>query len=198
MARRQGEQLQRLLDQLLVAAALDRPPAGTGGGSLVDVAALAREAGLAARLAHPDHPITIQVAGPLLVCADPLAISRILGNLLDNAAVYSPAGSPISVAGGRDGHQAALTVRDRGPGIPPADRGRVFQRYTRLDRQINPTDSGLGLGLYLARQLAYANHGELQVTDPPSGRGAQFELRLALAWPTPDLRHGTPTDTGGE
>jgi signal transduction histidine kinase len=103
---------------------------------------------------------------------------------------HSPAGSPIWVAGGRDGHQAVLTVRDRGPGIPPADRGRVFQRYTRLDRQTNPTGGGLGLGLYVARQLASANHSELQVTDPPSGRGAQLELRLPLAWPAPDLRRG--------
>ena len=92
MAHRQGEQLQRLLDQLLAAASVDHLHAPSARRSLVDVAALAEEAGHAARLAHPNHPITIEAAGPLPVRVDPLAISRILGNLLDNAAAYSPKG----------------------------------------------------------------------------------------------------------
>ena len=83
MARRQGEQLQRLLDQVLVAAGLDHAQAGLAQRSLVDAAALAHEAGLAARLANAGRPITIDLAGSLLVRADPLAIGRILGNLLE-------------------------------------------------------------------------------------------------------------------
>lgn len=189
MARRQGAQLQQLLDQLLVFGRLDQ--AGTDSWSLVDVAGLAHEAALAARSAHPGHRITITVAGPLRVRADPLAIGRILGNLLDNAAAYSPAGSLIQLAGGRDDRQAVLTVRDHGPGIPAEDRDRVFQRAVRLDRQTNHSGGGLGLGLYLARRLAHANGGELQATDPPGSRGAQLELRLPLAArpadPTPPI-----------
>jgi light-regulated signal transduction histidine kinase (bacteriophytochrome) len=101
MARRQGEQLGRLLGQLLAAAGVDRGHARLARRSLVDAAALAEEAGLAARLAHPDHRITIEVAGPLLVRVDPLAIAGILGNLLDNAAAYSPqqAGIWLSASG---------------------------------------------------------------------------------------------------
>jgi hypothetical protein len=76
----------------LAAASVDHLHAPSARRSLVDVAALAEEAGHAARLAHPNHPITIEAAGPLPVRVDLLAISRILGNLLDNAAAYSAQG----------------------------------------------------------------------------------------------------------
>ena len=189
MARRQGEQLQRLLDQVLVAAGLERPHAGMARRSLVDAAALAHEAGLAARLANPGRPITVDLAGPLLVRADPLAISRILGNLLDNAATHSPPGAPIRLSASRDGLHAVLAVQDAGPGIPPGERERVFERYARLDQRTCRPGVGLGLGLYIARRLARANRGELRVTDPPGGPGARLELRLPLAAsPTPSTR----------
>jgi two-component system OmpR family sensor kinase len=147
---------------------------------LVDAAAVATEAGMAARLAHPHHRITIEVAEPLLVRADPLAISRILGNLLDNAADHSPAGAPIRLAAGRDGHEAVLTVHDQGPGVSFDARERILERYVRLDRPFPSGGGSLGLGLYIARQLAQSNGGELRAIDPLDGRGARFELRLAL------------------
>jgi len=129
IARRQGTQLQRLLEQLLVTAALDHPQIGVARPSLVDAAALANEAGVTAQLTHLHHRITIQAAGPLLVRVDPLAITRILGNLLDNAATHAPAGSPIRLVGGRDGWEAVLAVQDQGPGIPADARDRIFERY---------------------------------------------------------------------
>jgi signal transduction histidine kinase len=185
MAHRQGEQLGRLLDQVLAAAGLDRGHARLARRSLVDAAALAEEAGQAARLSHPEHPVTIEAAGPLLVRADPLAVGRILGNLLDNAAAYSPPGAAIWLSAMREGAHAVLAVHDQGPGIPPAERDRIFQRYARLDQRTDQHQPGLGLGLYVARRLARANHGELRVTDPPGGRGARLLLRLPLASPTP-------------
>jgi two-component system, OmpR family, sensor histidine kinase KdpD len=193
MARRQGEQLQRLLGQLLAAARVDHGQARLARRSLVDAAAIAEEAGQAAQLAHPDHPITIEVAGTLLVRVDPLAVSRILGNLLDNAATYSARGAPMRLSARRDGVHAVLTVQDQGPGIPPADRDRVFERYTRLDQPTtSPGGGGLGLGLYIARRLARANRGELQITDPPDRRGACLELRLPLVTPSTPGLGGSP------
>jgi len=185
MAGRQGEQLQRLLEQLLVAAGLDRGRARLARRSLVDAAALAHEAGRAARLAHPHHRIAIEVAGPLLVRVDPLAVSRILGNLLDNAATYSPQGAPIRLSTIQDGVHAVLAVQDAGPGIPPDQHDRVFERYTQGDQPASSPGGGLGLGLYISRQLARANQGELRLTDPLHGRGARFELRLPLVLPAP-------------
>jgi signal transduction histidine kinase len=184
IARRQGEQLGRLLDQVLATAGMDRGRAGVARRSLVD-AAVAEEAGVAARLAHSDHRITIEVAGPLLVWVDPLAVSRILGNLLDNAAAYSPSGARIWLSASRDRAHAVLAVQDHGPGIAAADRERIFQPYTRLGQlTASAGGSGLGLGLYIARRLARANRGELQATDPPGRRGARLELRLPLATPS--------------
>jgi signal transduction histidine kinase len=189
MARRQGEQLQRLLDQVLVAAGLDHAHAGLARRSLVDVASLAREAGMAVRLANPDRPVTIDLAGPLLVRADPQAISRILGNLLDNAATHTPPAAPIRLSASRDGRHAVLAVQDAGPGIPPAERERIFERYARLDLRAGRPGVGLGLGLYIARRLARANRGEVRVVDPPGGPGARLELRLPLATsPAPSTR----------
>jgi signal transduction histidine kinase len=185
MAGRQGQQLRRLLDQLLVAAGLERGQARLARRSLVDAATLAEEAGQAARLGHPDHRIVIQVAGPLLVRVDPLAISRILGNLLDNAATHTSPGGPIWLLAVRDGAHAVLAVQDQGPGIPLADRDQVFERYARGDQPTGRPGSGLGLGLYIARRLAGANRGELRLSDPPDGRGARVELRLPLATPAP-------------
>jgi signal transduction histidine kinase len=181
IAYRQGEQLQRLLDQLLTAAALDRGHADLARRSLVDAATIAEEAGRVARLAHPDHRITIEAAGPLLVRVDPLAIGRILGNLLDNAASYSSAGTTIRLSARRDELQAVLAVHDHGPGIPPDARERIFQRHTRLPPPTASHCGGLGLGLYIARRLARAHQGELHATEPPDGRGARLELRLPLA-----------------
>jgi two-component system OmpR family sensor kinase len=184
MAQRQAEQLRRLLDQLLRLTSLDQSHLELARRSLVDVAILAAEAVQAARLAHPDHPVGIDLAGPLLVRADQLAVASILGNLLDNAAGHTPPGTPIQLTAGQDGRHAILAVQDRGPGIPPGDRDRIFDRYTRLGPQPNRSGVGIGLGLYIARRLAHANRGELRVTGPPGGRGARFELRLPLATPS--------------
>jgi signal transduction histidine kinase len=183
MARRQGEQLGRLLDQLLAAAGLERGQAHLARRSLVDAAVLAEEAGRAARLAHPDHPMIIEVAGPLLVRVDPLAVSRILGNLLDNAAAYSPHGGLIRLSARRDGVDAVLAVEDNGPGIPPDQRERIFQRYARLDQPTAGPGGRLGLGLYIARRLAHTTRGALLATDLPGRRGARLELRLPLSPP---------------
>jgi two-component system OmpR family sensor kinase len=185
MAHRQGEQLQQLLDQLLAAASLQHTPDHLSRRSLVDAAVLVEEAGHAARLAHPDHPITVEAAGPLLVRVDPLAISRILGNLLDNAAAYSPRGAAIRLSAHRDGGDALVAVQDQGPGIPLADRDRIFQRHVRLNSPTARHCGGLGLGLYIAQQLATTQRGQLQLSHPPGSQGARFELRLPLATSTP-------------
>jgi signal transduction histidine kinase len=118
------------------------------------------------------------------VRVDPLAVSRILGNLLDNAAAHSPSGAPIRLSVRREGLHALLAVQDHGPGIPSGERERIFQPYTRLDQPTtSPGRGGLGLGLYIARRLARANRGDLIVIDSPDRRGARLELRLPLATP---------------
>lgn len=187
----QSEQLRHMIEQLLLAARL-RHHAGSIAGEaelpLADAAALARRAAQTARLAHPERPIDLAVQpGVLPVRADEEAVLRVLGNLLDNAVKYSPPGTPIRLEARRDRQAALLAVEDQGPGIPPADRERAFERFTQLGpaHPGAPRSTGLGLGLHIARQLASANGGELRIADREAGRGARFELRLPLAQAAP-------------
>ncbi|HET9559446.1 MAG TPA: ATP-binding protein, partial [Actinomycetota bacterium] len=112
----------------------------------------------------------------------PEAVLQVLGNLLDNAAKHAPDKAPIRVETSRAGALAVLAVEDSGPGVPAADRERIFERFTQLDSGATRRAGGVGLGLYIARQLANAQGGDLLLTDPvPPGQGARFELRLPLA-----------------
>jgi signal transduction histidine kinase len=105
----------------------------------------------------------------------------VLGNLLDNAAKYTPDLGPVRLEATRYGPLAVLAVEDTGPGVPPGDRERVFERFTQLDSGATRRAGGVGLGLYIARRLAQDQAGELLLTDPtPPGHGARFELRLPL------------------
>jgi signal transduction histidine kinase len=105
-------------------------------------------------------------------------VLQILGNLVDNACKYGPEDGPVWLVGERDGHEVVLAVEDDGAGVPVEERERIFERFTRLE-----PGRGLGLGLYIARQLARAQGGDLVVTDAHVAGGARFELRLPLRQP---------------
>jgi signal transduction histidine kinase len=96
---------------------------------------------------------------------DPVRIGQVLGNLLSNAMEYTPPGGRIVVAAERDsGDRVAFEVRDSGPGIPPAQLPRVFDRF-----QKSPRSRGAGLGLAIARSLVEAHGGTIKVDSPPGG-----------------------------
>jgi signal transduction histidine kinase len=136
----------------------------------------------AARAAYPARQVVLEAGEVLPVRAVPEAIRQVLGNLLDNAAKHAPDRAPIRVQARRVGALAVLAVEDSGPGVPPAERERIFERFTQLDSGATRLASGVGLGLYIARQLANAQGGELLLADPaPPGEGARFELRLPMA-----------------
>ena len=82
------------------------------------------------------------------------------------------------------GATASVLVNDTGPGVPPADRERIFDRLVRLDEARSVDDGGAGLGLAIARGIAQAHGGDLRCVDPPNGTGAAFELTLPLPPPT--------------
>jgi signal transduction histidine kinase len=182
MAVRQGTRLKELIEQLLLAARFEQTSHEPAERPLVDAATLARDAVAAARAAHPGRELVLVARDALPVLAAPDAVLQVLGNLLDNAAKYAPDLGPVRLEATRYGPLAVLAVQDTGPGVPPADRERVFERFTQLDSGATRRAGGVGLGLYIARQLANAQGGELLATDPiPPGQGARFELRLPLA-----------------
>jgi two-component system sensor histidine kinase KdpD len=115
------------------------------------------------------------------VRADPGLLERILVNVLTNAVRYSPPGQPPSVTVSEHGGMVEVRVIDRGPGIPDADRERVFLPFQRLGDRDNET--GVGLGLALSRGLAEAMGGTLQPENTPGGG-----LTMTLALPAVDAR----------
>ncbi|GAB2603914.1 sensor histidine kinase [Kribbella endophytica] len=102
-----------------------------------------------------------------LIDVDPALLERVIVNLLANAVRYSPPGRPPLLSASALGEVVEIRVVDRGPGIPPADRGRVFAPFQRLGDTDNST--GVGLGLALARGLTETMHGTVQPEDTPGG-----------------------------
>jgi signal transduction histidine kinase len=185
MAVRQGTRLKELIEQLLLAARFEQTDGEPAERPLVDAAAVARDALAAARVAHPGRELVLVARDALPVRAAPEAVLQVLGNLLDNAAKYAPDQGPVRLEATRYGPMAVLAVEDTGPGVPGADRERIFERFTQLDSGATRRGGGVGLGLYIARQLANALGGELVLADPvPPAQGARFELRLPLAEPS--------------
>ncbi|MFD7812923.1 sensor histidine kinase [Streptomyces sp. NPDC059785] len=158
-----------LLDDLLLLARLDASevdaPIRPREADLVE---LAEDAAAAFRAGHPDRPLTVTPPpGPLLLRMDPQRIRQVLDNLLTNAAVHTPAGTPVSVQVVRERDTAVVRVEDAGPGIPPADREKVFDRFYRVDKARTRDRGGSGLGLSVARSLVTAHAGTITLTGEP-------------------------------
>lgn len=138
----------------------------------LDLVALVREAVAAQPL--PDRTFTVQAPPELLVDGDAPRLRQALDNVLSNSAKYAPAGGTIRVILTRDpaDPSAILEISDEGPGMEPALAARIFSRFAR-----GPGSQGIGLGLYLAREIAVAHGGSLEVRTAP-GLGATFTFRL--------------------
>ncbi|MER5757743.1 HAMP domain-containing sensor histidine kinase [Streptomyces sp. NPDC002082] len=162
------ERLQRLTDDLLLLARLDdvAQPAGTP----VDLAALAHDLVQEFRhlRIHQTLSFTLYADDPVVVHGSAVQLERLLRNLLDNAARHARTVTDITVTSGADG-LARVEVRDDGPGIPSADRERVFERFTRLDSARARNTGGTGLGLAIARDIAARHRGNLHAAPNPSG-----------------------------
>jgi signal transduction histidine kinase len=181
MGDRQARRLRSLIEQLLLAARFERGQVeypSSGGAELVeaDAAELVFQAATEAQAGHRDHPIRVECDGTLPVRVAPDAVLQILGNLLDNACKYSPDQRLVRLIAERNGVHAVLAVEDDGAGIVPDERDRIFERFT----QLGNGRSGLGLGLYIAKQLARAQGGDVVLTEARHAGGARFELHLPL------------------
>lgn len=124
----------------------------------------------------PERAVTVHgLDAPARVVGRSVRIEQILANLLANAVKYSPRTEPIEVTIERGAGEVLVSVSDRGPGIPPEARERIFDRFERLAD--SPAQTGTGLGLYIARRLATTMGGSLTMT-PHTGGGSTFTLRL--------------------
>jgi len=118
---------------------------------------------------------------PVMVEADPDRLEQVLGNLLDNAVKYTPAGGAIDVSIMGEGDHAVLHVRDSGVGIPLEFQSRVFDVFSRANIQGPQSRAGLGLGLSVVRELVKQHGGVVGVESLGLGQGADFMVRLPLA-----------------
>ncbi len=135
------------------------------------------------RSSYPGQRIDLTGSEDLIARADLERVVQILVNAMDNAAKYSPEGSPIAVAWAREGREAAVRVRDWGSGIPPLGREQLFSRFGRMPgSRTRAGRVGTGLGLHLGRQIAEAMGGSLELEET-SPAGSIFRLRLPLDLP---------------
>ncbi len=159
-----------LLDDLLLLARLDAAEAEAPLRTAdTDLTELVRQAADAFRAGRPTHPLTVttRTTGPLVLRLDPQRIRQVLDNLLANAAVHTPPGTPVTVELDAGAGTALVRVADAGPGIPADHRDRVFDRFYRVDKARTRDRGGSGLGLAVARSLVRAHGGDIDLTSGP-------------------------------
>jgi CheY-like chemotaxis protein/two-component sensor histidine kinase len=125
------------------------------------------------------HHLSISLPSEsLLLRADRMRLSQVVGNLLTNAARYTPAGGRISVTADRQGDMAVLTVRDNGVGIDPSMLVRIFDLFVQAENA--GTHGGLGIGLTLVKNLVELHHGTIEASSGGPGTGAEFVVRIPV------------------
>jgi signal transduction histidine kinase len=163
------EQLSRLIDDLLALSRIDE--SGSEATEDVDLDEL-----IVAEAARPHPtPVRTSVSEPVRVRGDRALLTRAIRNLCDNAARHAQSRVVITLR--REGDQAVVDLDDDGRGIPSDQDERIFDRFTRIDDARDRTSGGAGLGLAIAREVARAHHGDIEVTESPLG-GARFTLTL--------------------
>jgi len=181
------QRIDRLITEIAYASRIDAELSRSTFATL-DLARVARDV-IGARGARPDRPERetcpvhfTSIEGPALVRGDALQLERVLENLLDNAVSFSPPGGRVEVSVEAGGGRVILAVRDDGPGIPPREREKVFERFHSVRPAAEAFGAHSGLGLAIARTIAEAHDGALIITDRGDGLpGAQLLLELPMA-----------------
>jgi signal transduction histidine kinase len=182
VAERQVKHLSWLLDDLLDVSRLTRGKIALRKET-VTLQAIVAEALETARpsIDARGHVVSVSLPEePLHFEADPMRIIQILGNLLDNAAKYTPRGGEISVRGYYEGGEVVLSVRDTGIGISREMLPRVFDLFVQIDPFLARPEGGLGVGLTLARTLVELHGGSIHAHSEGPGRGSEFVMRLPI------------------
>jgi PAS domain S-box-containing protein len=144
----------------------------------IDLCELARRVVDDLRPTLPAHPLELQLPGaPVLIDGDELRLARVVTNLVQNAGKYSPAGSVVSVRVEAHPDRATIAVADRGIGIAQADLPRLFERYFRAHSTGVAKVGGMGIGLYVVRELVELHGGSITV-ESEEGRGSTFTVTL--------------------
>lgn len=174
---RNADRLSRLIEDLLDLARIESGryvlhPEWVDVGDAVD-----HGVSLVEKVNSRQHPFHNDVPAGLTVWADPKALSQILVNLIENAAKYTPPGTEIRTTAETTYDSVTIRIRDLGPGIPPQDLSRIFERFYRGDKSRNAAgEPGTGLGLAICKHLATEMGGSIHAES--SGRGTTISIRL--------------------
>jgi PAS domain S-box-containing protein len=189
MMERQVHQLVRLVDDLLDVSRVMRGKVELRRQTV----ALADVIGRAVETARPlfdshGHELTIDLpTEPLFLCADPVRLAQVVGNLLTNAAKYTEAKGRIRLAAQRDGPQVRLHVRDTGIGIAPEILPRIFELFVQADHASDRAQGGLGVGLTLVKSLVEMHSGSIEAKSEGLGKGSEFIVRLPVVDEAPHV-----------
>ena len=163
-------ELDQLIDEILLASRLDAREPDMGTVEAVDLTGLAAE-----ECARHDAELDVAAAdAEVMLTGVPRLLRRLIRNLLENARRYADGEVRVSVR--REGPNAVLRVSDRGPGVPPAERERIFEPFYRLPGA-SEREGGVGLGLALVKSIAQRHGGSVRCEDAEGG-GAQFTVTL--------------------
>ena len=178
---REARRLSHLVDNILQFSALSRTSGQGMPREPLELSEAVYEGVDSVRPLLLDRGMKLDVSAEpgLHVLGNREAIARVVVNLLDNAAKYGPRGQTVRVAMARANHAARLSVEDEGPGVPPADRSRVFRAYTRLDRDVKARIPGSGIGLSVVGEIAGLHGGRAWVEEGARG-GARFVVEVPL------------------
>ena len=179
IAERAGS-LGRLVEQLLLGARAGADALPVSNGPF-DLAALLRAAVVSFGPLSDKHQVAADVPADLpLASGDSMATDIIVGQLLENAFKYSPAGGTVTVRGRTAGPLIEVDIEDEGIGIAPGDHERIFERFVQGETGDRRRFGGVGIGLYIVRRLAIAQHGTVVATTRPEGGTImRFTLRAA-------------------
>lgn len=176
MTLQETERLNTLANNILISSQLE------GGGYNVskeelDLSSLA--AGCVHDFMHrfPQHQWAVDIEPDLAITGDTLLLQIMINNLLDNAIKYAPKESAIVFRIKRTSGRIALSVIDKGPGIPDNEKKKVFDRFYRMGNESVRTTKGTGLGLYLCRKIAADHHADIAVTDNETS-GSNFTIQF--------------------
>jgi two-component system, OmpR family, sensor kinase len=167
-----------LVEDLLTLARLDEVrDAATDD---VDLAELAADAAADARAMAPDRRVEVRGDAPAVVLGDADQLRQVLANLLRNALVHTPPGTPLEIATRAAGGRVTLAVRDHGPGLPTERADALFERFWRAEAGRERGRAGAGLGLAIVAGIVDAHGGEAHAADAEGG-GAVFTVSLPAA-----------------
>lgn len=179
MANRQAKKLARLIDELLDVSRLQQGRVEMRLAE-IDLGEVVREVGERMKILSKGHEIETKIEGTAPIVADRDRIEQVFENLVGNAIKYSPESGPIEMTLRVNGASAVVSVRDHGIGVAPAEVEKIFGLFYRSPDPRADHVGGLGLGLYISREIVSRHHGRLWAERNPDA-GTTFHVTLPLA-----------------